>query len=173
MAILNLKTGDYLGRRKKKNTNGNGSINGNENNGQTYKIGTCPYCGRENIQITEHHIYKRAVYGENERIALACRDCHNVIEFLNRMWENMVLRPFIGCYKDVFKAFEKGEINGFEIRLDGKMDEKEVIRALMPIVLKGFKKIENKGINPWLEERIEKKGISVRAKKKKENNNEQ
>ncbi len=161
-----------MGRRRGKK-NDNGDSNDNGNNIQVYRIGTCPYCGRENVQITEHHVYKRAVYGENERIALACRDCHNVIEFLNRMWENMVLRPFIGCYKDVFNAFEKGEINGLKINLNGKMDEKEVVRALMPIVLKGFKKIENKGINPWLEERIEKKGISIRAKKKRENNDEQ
>lgn len=39
----------------------------------------------------------------------------------------------------------------------------------MPIILKEFKRIENKGVNPWLSERIATKGISVKARKKNEN----
>lgn len=120
--------------------------------------------------MSEHHIYKKAVYGDNDRKFILCRECHDIVEYLNRTWENMVLRPFMRTYREVFNAFLKGEINGFKIDLKEKMDEKEVINALMPIVIKGFKRIENKGVNPWLEERIEKKGISIKAKKKKDNN---
>lgn len=152
-----------MGRNKRKN-------NGDDNNGQSFRIGTCPFCGRQNVSMSEHHIYKKAVYGDNDRKFILCRECHDIVEYLNRTWENMVLRPFMRTYREVFNAFLKGEINGFKIDLKEKMDEKEVINALMPIVIKGFKRIENKGVNPWLEERIEKKGISIKAKKKKDNN---
>jgi len=153
-----------LGSRKKRK-NGND----NENNGQVFKIGTCMICERENVPLTEHHIYKKAVYGESDRKFMLCRDCHDVLEFINRTWENMVLRPFIRCYRQIFNAFLKGEINGFPIDLFKKIDERELINALMPIILKEFKRIENKGVNPWLSERIATKGISVKARKKNEN----
>lgn len=144
--------------------------NGNDNNGQSFRTGICPMCGRDNVPLSEHHIYKKAVFGESDRKFILCRDCHDVIEFINRVWENMVLRAFIRSYRQVFNAFRSGNINGLEIKLHEKMDEQDLIDALMPIVIRGFARIENKGINPWLAERILTKGISVKAKKKRENN---
>ncbi|GEM_PF-2737922 len=141
--------------RRKRNHNHNG-------NGCFFRIGTCPICGQENVPLTEHHIYKRSVFGESERKFLLCRKCHDRIELINRTWENMVLRSFQSCYKKLFDSFLRGERN--------EEDEDELVMALEPYVLQGFKKIERRGINPWLKERIVKKGIYVRSKTKKENN---
>lgn len=151
-----------MSNRKRRN-------NGNDNNGQSFRIGTCPICGKENVPLSEHHIYKKAVYGDSDRKFSLCRDCHDVIEFMNRTWENMTLRPFIRIYREIFNAFCKGEINGFKISLTEKMDEEELIKALTPTVVRGFQRIERKGVNPWLENRIVKKGISIIPKKKKDN----
>jgi hypothetical protein len=153
-----------LSSRRKK---WNGDSNGN-GNGQTYKIGTCPICKEENVQLSEHHIYKKAVYGESDIKFIMCRRCHDVVEFINRTWENMVLRPFIRCYRETFNSFAKGEINGLKIDVKNKIDEEALIEALMPIVIRGFSRIENKGVNPWLQDRVKNKGI--KSKKKKDEN---
>jgi len=93
-----------------------------------------------------------------------------VIEFINRVWENMVLRTFMFCYRKTFNAFLAGRINGLEIKPDERIDEEVLIQALMPIVLKGFEEIVRKGVNLWLEDRILNKGINVRPRDKNENN---
>ncbi|HPD19780.1 MAG TPA: hypothetical protein PLV95_00890 [Candidatus Pacearchaeota archaeon] len=135
---------------------------GNNGNGNFFRIGTCPVCGQENVPLTEHHIYKRSVFGESEKKFSLCRRCHDKIEFINRTWENMVLRSFQSCYRELFNSFLRGERK--------EEDEDELIAALEPYVLQGFKKIEKRGINPWLKERIVKKGIYIRSKSKRENN---
>lgn len=142
--------------------------NGNGEETQVFKIGTCPYCGRENIQLTEHHLYKKAVFGSNDITILACRKCHDVIEFLITTMEGMILRSFVSVYRDINKGFRKGEINGFEIDLERKMNEEDVINAIMPSILKAFKKIESRGVNPWLKKRMKNKGVTIKIKNKDE-----
>ncbi len=145
--------------------------NHNENgNNHFFRIGTCPICGRENVQLGEHHIFKKAVFGDSDRKFILCRDCHDVIEFINRVWENMVLRTFMFCYRKTFNAFLAGRINGLEIKLDERINEEVLIQALMPIVLEGFEEIARKGVNPWLEDRILNKGLNVEPRDKNENN---
>jgi len=153
---------------RKKRRNGNGRDNGDAN--YFFKIGTCPVCRKENVQLSEHHIYKKAVFGDNDKKYTMCRDCHDMIEFINRIWENMVLRTFMFCYRKTFNAFLAGNINGLKIIPEEKIDEEALIQALMPTILNGFKKIERKGINPWLEDRIANKGVYVRPRNKNKNN---
>jgi hypothetical protein len=155
-----------LTRRRRRN--GNGNDNGDANH--FFKIGTCPICGRENVQLSEHHIYKKAVFGDSDKRYMLCRDCHDVIEFVNRVWENMVLRTFMFCYRKTFNAFLTGNINGLKINIEERIDEEALIQALMPTVLRGFEKIEKKGINPWLEDRIANKGVYVAPRNKNKNN---
>jgi transcription elongation factor Elf1 len=147
-------------KKNKQNGNGNG-------NGRIYKIGTCPYCGKSNIQLTEHHLYKKAVFGYNDIVIIACRKCHDVIEYLITTMEGMILRSFVSCYRDVNKGFRKGEINGLEIDLEKKMNEEEVIDAMMPLVIKAFDKIQSRGFNPWLVKRIKTKGVTIRLNNNK------
>jgi hypothetical protein len=132
-------------------------VNGKEkSNSHFFEIGTCPRCKRENVPLNEHHVYKSAVFGWNEDYSeksVLCLDCHNDIEFINRVWENMVLRGFAPFYRKIFNAFMAGNINGLEIKPGEKIDEQALIRALVPIVFGVFVKITQK-LNHQLEKRL-------------------
>ena len=71
--------------------------------------------------------------------------------------ENAILRPFIYCYRKINKGI-----------LSGKTFSTE---QTMEIVLQGFRKINEKNVNPWLEKRIRTKAVSVgnRERKKEQN----
>lgn len=146
--------------RSKKNgngRNGNDNSHSNSNGSRPFKIGTCPRCEKENIPLTEHHFYKRAVFGDSQIVILVCRECHDELETLIREVENAILRPFIYCYRKVNKGFFSGK--------DFSREE------LMQIVSQGFMKINGKNTNSWLEERIRTKAISVgrRGRKREQN----
>jgi hypothetical protein len=141
--VRNKKNGNGRSNNGKKNNHGNGNGNGF----RPLKIGTYPRCEKENIPLTEHHFYKRAVFGESDIIILVCRECHDDLEALIREMENAILRPFIYCYRKVNKGF-----------FSGKDFSKEDV---MQIVSQGFAKINGRSTNPWLEERIRTKSISL------------
>lgn len=157
--------------KKRRNQNGKNHSNGNKKNGnRVFRIGTCPISRRKNVHLNRHHVRKRIVFGENDDICEMALRSHEIIEYINGVWENMVLRAFEDCYLEIFDKFTKGEINGLKIDLRKKpkpADEEAFIRALMPIVMKEFQEIQERG-EPWLRHRIENKGISVKPKKKKE-----
>lgn len=130
--------------------------NGNGKNGANgkvffFKIGTCPICKKENVPLTEHHIFKKAVFGNNGRVVYGCRDCHDEVENFIRQMENTILRAFPSCYRRMNKI----------IWVDGRMPTEE---EMFEIVLQGFKKINAKLVNPWLEERIKSKSFIVHKK---------
>jgi transcription elongation factor Elf1 len=144
--------------KSRKNGNGkNGNGNSNGNGHYFFKIGTCPRCKKENVNLTEHHLYKRAVFGDSPIVILACRECHDDVEAIIREMENAILRAFIYCYRKVNKGF-----------FSGKEFSREEI---MQIVSQGFVKVNGNNTNPWLEERIRTKGITIgrRGSKKEQN----
>lgn len=110
-------------------------------------------CRRDGIPLTEHHLFKRAVFGENTIVVYICRECHDFVEENVREMENSILRAFIYCYRKLNK----------EIVRQGKRPTQQDI---ITIILQGFAKIGEKTENPWLEKRIKTKAISLREKKK-------
>ena len=104
--------------------------------------------------MTEHHLFKRAVFGNNQIIVYACRDCHDIIEEVIREMENSILRAFVGCYRRVNKIL---------IRQSRKPSSSE----LTEIILQGFAKIDGYLENPWLKRRIETKAVSLRGTEEK------
>lgn len=141
-----------LARKKGKNGNGNG--NGKNGKPFLFKIGYCPICKKDNVPLTEHHLFKRAVFGNNQIIFYACRDCHDIIEEVIREMENSILRAFVGCYRRVNKIL---------IRQGRRPSPSE----LTEIILQGFAKIDGYSQNPWLKRRIETKAVSLREARRK------
>jgi len=136
-------------REQKSKSNGNG-------NGYN-KYGVCSKCEKETI-LTEHHIWKRSVWGPNDCTVFLCRDCHDELERKVRIMENMILRLFMFCYEALYYDFmnNKEELNDdhiMKICIDGL---EEMIKKIVtqPIELKkgwavermqnkvSFKKIE-------------------------------
>jgi hypothetical protein len=121
-------------REPKSKSNGNGNGNGNGYN----KYGVCSKCKKETI-LTEHHIWKRSVWGPNDYTVFLCRDCHDELERKVRIMENMILRLFMFCYDALYYDFMNGkELNDdhiMKICIDGleEMIEKSVAE---PIELK-------------------------------------
>ena len=141
-------------RGKGKKNNGNG--NGNGNGYCYYKLGTCPRCGKENIPLTEHHIWKRSVWGPNNHTVFLCRDCHNELEVKVRIMENMILRLFMFCYKALYRDF---------------MNKKEVSEEdIMSICLKGLSRLVKKILfkdcvlikHGWVLRRMQKKSVLLK-----------
>lgn len=135
--------------RTKKNKNGNG-------NGYSFKIGNCPKCGRENVPLTEHHIWKRSVWGPNNHTVFLCRECHDELEAKVRIMENMILRLFMLCYKAIYYDFMK-------------KDEELTDDAIMKICITGLKKMVKKTVadsiglkEGWIIRRMQKKGVLLR-----------
>lgn len=108
MIILNERNGSRQkekGKGKKTNGNGKTKENGKTKGNGYYKLGTCPRCEKENIPLTEHHIWKRSVWGPNDYTVFLCRDCHDELEAKVRIMENMVLRLFMFCYRSLYRDF--------------------------------------------------------------------
>ena len=101
----------------------------------------------EDVALTEHHIFKRAVFGDNPIKVYVCRDCHDEVEALIREMENAILRAFIYCYRKI----NKGVLSG----------KKFSTEEIMEVALQGFRKINERNVNPWLERRIRTKAVSV------------
>jgi uncharacterized protein YlaI len=116
-------------------------------------MGRCPVCKRVNIPLTEHHFFKRAVFGDNGIIVYICRDCHDNVEATVREMENSILRAFIYCYRRI----NKGMV------YQGKRFTPD---ELIEIILQGFAKINARSENPWLRRRIKTKAVSLRGDKK-------
>jgi hypothetical protein len=118
-------------------------------------MGTCPVCKKTNIPLTEHHIFKRAVFGDNDIKFLICRECHDVLEERIRAAENSALRAFSYVNRKIFKKFIRGEDLSDEV--------------IYQIVLEGFRKVINRitmSQNNWLEQRIKTKGVSINKKRR-------
>ncbi|MFA5754999.1 MAG: hypothetical protein WC909_01375 [Candidatus Paceibacterota bacterium] len=120
-------------------------------NNYGFKMGTCPKCGKELVPLTEHHIWKRSVWGPNNRTVFLCRDCHNELERKVRIMENMILRLFMFCYKAIYRDF----MSGSSLTNDD----------IMKICLTGLKKMISKILNESLEV---KQGWIVKMMKKKD-----
>lgn len=58
--------------------------------GKCAGYGLCPKCLRLR-ELTRHHILPKRVYplGKNSPLLYVCRDCHDVIDDLTFMWEEM------------------------------------------------------------------------------------
>lgn len=122
-------------RPRENKSKSNGNHNGNGNGNGYHKIGTCPKCKRENIPLTEHHIWKRSVWGPNNHTVFLCRDCHDELESKVRIMENMILRLFMLCYKALYYDFMNGEeeLNDdhiMKICIDGLEIKKSVIEPI-------------------------------------------
>ena len=116
-------------REPKSKSNGNGNGNG------YHKYGVCSKCEKETI-LTEHHIWKRSVWGPNDYTVFLCRDCHDELERKVRIMENMILRLFMFCYDALYYDFMNGkELNDdhiMKICIDGleEMIEKSVAEPI-------------------------------------------
>lgn len=133
--------------RNKPNGNGNGNSNG------CHKLGTCPKCKRENIPLTEHHIWKRSVWGPNNHTVFLCRDCHDELESKVRIMENMILRLFMLCYKALYYDF----MNGKE-----ELSDDHIMKICIVGLKKMIKKIMTESIGlkeGWIIKRMQKKGV--------------
>ena len=85
------------------------------------KIGYCSKCGRSGIPLTEHHIFKRSVFGNNDNTVLLCRECHNDLENQVRFMENMILRLFKPCYSALYYRFMDNKV----------LEEKDIVSICM------------------------------------------
>lgn len=115
-------------RESKSKPNGNGNGNGYN------KYGVCSKCEKETI-LTEHHIWKRSVWGPNDYTVFLCRDCHDELERKVRIMENMILRLFMFCYEALYYDFMSGEeeLNDdhiMKICIDGLEIKKSVIEPI-------------------------------------------
>lgn len=137
-------------RPRENKSKSNGNHNGNGNGNGYHKIGTCPKCKRENIPLTEHHIWKRSVWGPNNHTVFLCRDCHDELESKVRIMENMILRLFMLCYKALYYDFmnSKEELNDDHIM-------KICIDSLEEMIKKITKPIELK--ESWIVKRMQNK----------------
>jgi len=72
------------------------------------RTGKCMICKKVK-PLTRHHIYKKAVFGENNHIVFICRQCHDRIEFLLRKRENDVLRNKPELYEKAWEDFKRGK----------------------------------------------------------------
>lgn len=103
------KSNGRNGARPRENkSKSNGNHNGNGNGNGFHKYGICPKCEKEGL-LTEHHVWKRSVWGPNDRTVFICRDCHNELESKVRIMENMILRLFMPCYKSLYYDFMDNE----------------------------------------------------------------
>ena len=77
-------------------------------------IETCPICLQKR-RLTNHHLWRRAVYGRtarNNEIEKICEVCHQVLETEITRKENQILRQHPEIYAGTFNSFlaigEKG-----------------------------------------------------------------
>ena len=69
--------------------------------------GRCPIC-KKIKPLTRHHVYKKAVFGDNDSIVLVCRQCHDRIEEVIRDKENALLIEHPDIYMDTWIDFKRG-----------------------------------------------------------------
>ncbi|MDD5098523.1 MAG: hypothetical protein PHD31_02295 [Candidatus Pacebacteria bacterium] len=118
-----------------------------------FKIGTCPKCKRENVPLTNHHIYPRWVYGPNDIREYLCRECHDEVEKWNREFERMVLRLFQKCYRLIYRAF----MNEERYKVVNKT-------KIFGIAIDGLKKVITRSVSEWIERRMTTEGVSLKNK---------
>lgn len=123
--------------------------NGNSNGNGYNKYGVCSKCKKETI-LTEHHIWKRSVWGPNDYTVFLCRDCHDDLERKVRVMENMILRLFMSCYEKLYHDFmdSKEELSDDYIM-------KICIDSLEEMIKKITKPIELK--ESWIVKRMQNK----------------
>lgn len=62
--------------------------------------GKCELCGREDIELTRHHLLPKEEGGKEEHVALICSDCHRHIHALYDNKELAVRLYTINSLKD-------------------------------------------------------------------------
>ena len=123
------------------------------------KIGTCPKCGRENVLLTDHHVWKRSVWGPNKYTVHLCYRCHKRLEAKVRIMENMLLRLFMICYKILYRDFmEKEDLGEDDIMKICFIGLKEMMKNILSDAF------EMK--HSWVIKRMEKKNILLEKMQK-------
>jgi len=75
------------------------------------KYGRCEICNREAL-LSEHHIFKRVIFGENEKVVHICADCHTKIDATVLLFETEILNKFSSCNSMIWKMHcENGGIS--------------------------------------------------------------
>ncbi len=131
--------------------------NGNHYENGFHKYGICPKCKKEGL-LTEHHIWKRSVWGPNGHTVFLCRECHDKLETKVRIMENMILRLFMPCYKALYYDFMNRE---------EELSDDYIMKISIVGVKKTFKKIVDDSIEfkeGWIVRRMQKKGVLLRKK---------
>lgn len=121
----------------------------NHRNGEI-KHGICPRCKKEK-DLTTHHVRKRLIFGNNGRTLYLCRSCHDELEILVTVMENVFLREFGECYEALSSIFIYKEDVGGE--------------DLLHIIRRGFSRIRRKR-PPDLEGRISDNVTSLLERKR-------
>lgn len=73
------------------------------------RIGYCPGCRRHGVVLTNHHNWKRSVWGrdkkKNGKTTWLCRDCHSELEAEITKKENAILKQHPEIYADTLREF--------------------------------------------------------------------
>lgn len=73
------------------------------------RIGYCPGCRRHGMLLTNHHNWKRSVWGRNKKknskTTWLCRDCHTKLEVKISKKEGKILRQHPEIYIDTLNDF--------------------------------------------------------------------
>lgn len=70
-------------------------------------IDVCPIC-LERKKLTNHHLWRRAVFGrgnKNNEIELICNECHQTLEAEITRKENQILKQHPEIYAGTFNEF--------------------------------------------------------------------
>lgn len=112
------------------------------------RYATCKIC-KEEALLCEHHIFKRVIFGENERVDYVCKKCNERIDASIKIFEAEILNKFACCYAMIWKSYIEGN----------KISKAMISRA----VRKRFKKIRRESF------RIRESAVHESQKTKREN----
>lgn len=91
------------------------------------RIGYCPGCKSHGVVLTNHHKWKRSVWGrdkkKNGKTIWLCRPCHDVLEAEITRKENEILRQ----HPDIYI----GTLDEFLVKAGSKEPEKATIEPVM------------------------------------------
>jgi hypothetical protein len=86
------------------------------------RIGYCPGCQRHGVVLTNHHVWKRSVWGRDKkkrRIKIPlCKDCHPELERLIQEKENVLLQENPQIYIGTLCEFLKKANDGVDVDID-------------------------------------------------------
>jgi RNase P subunit RPR2 len=69
-----------------------------------FRTGICPICHKFFHNLTEHHILKRAVWGDNDETIFICRKCHDLVEAeVSQRERTLLMKHKIDIYEDAYE----------------------------------------------------------------------